>query len=575
MRSVLSIPAIFLWTLSLAAQSGNQPAPPVVTLHAAARLVVVDVTVTDAHGNPVRHLPESAFHLAEGGRPQILAGMEEHSAASDAAAAARAGAGLPPLQPGVFTNLVPPPQTTPTILLFDALNTPASSQGWVRRQVMNYLRTAPPNTRIAIFGLNSQLVLLQNFTTDIGRLRAAMAGVHPQGAGPGDLDVEAPSAAVAQIHSQLMADQPPVGPGQEGFLEQALSDFVDIDYNVNEAQRATITLRAFHQIALFLAGVPGRKNLIWFSGGFPLSLIPPRTPTNYTGEPTWKREYRETMDLLARERIAIYPVDAHGLDVSGASSSERMESQSAMYEMADDSGGKAFMNTNGVAQAVAQVVSSGSDYYTLAYVPSDKNAHGEYRKIRVAVDAPTGLQLSYRRGYYAEPAVSTAIAASDDEGPSPVRAAAAYLAPPATQIQFFARVLPSLAGVVPVADSTRRQLDPTHNRRYGIEYSADVRSLDVETLPDGRRQSHLEFVSLVYDPRGRVIRSDVKSLHMTWTPEQWVTAVQRGARYQQEISLPAEGTSLRLIIHDLENGHLGSLDVSATGLEPNSARPPK
>jgi VWFA-related protein len=569
--SPLHYAAVLVLALPLAAQTTSQlneptaAGAPGLTLHANARLVIVDVTVTDAHGAPVHHLGQSAFHLSESGREQRLLHVEEHSGASDAAVAAKAAASLPPLQHGVFTNLVAAQPSTPTILLFDALNTPTASQGWVRRQVLNYLRTAPANTRIAIFGL----VVLQNFTSDPARLRAAMEGVHPQAAAAGNLDAEGPTEEETNIQSHLLADQPPVGPGQEGFMEQALSDFEAITQNVNEAQRATMTLRAFRQIALFLAGIPGRKNLIWFSGGFPLSLIPPRTPTNPAGEPTWKAEYHDTMDLMARERIAIYPVDAHGLEISGAGSSVHMEAQTAMYEMAEETGGKAFMNTNGMGQAVAEVLSSGSDYYTLAYVPTDPNAHGEYRRIRIKVDPSSGYELSYRRGYYANAADIPAVAAGPGGGPTAGQAAAAYLAPPARQIQFFARVLPETASAILAADSPRRRLEAAASRRYEIEYSTDLRNLAIKKMADGRRQAHLEFLAMVYDAQGRVIRSDVKALRLTWTLEQLATAAQYGARYRQEISLPVDGTSLRLILHDLTNGRLGSLDIFAAALTPN------
>lgn len=39
-------------------------------------------------------------------------------------------------------------------------------------------------------------------------------------------------------------------------------------------QRIGTTLQALPQLARYLSGVPGRKNVIWFSGSFPISIFP-------------------------------------------------------------------------------------------------------------------------------------------------------------------------------------------------------------------------------------------------------------------------------------------------------------
>src|SRR5271156_5772898 len=84
------------------AQTADAPVRPAAapTIHATARLVVVDVVVTDGNGNPVKGLKQSDFHLIERKSPQTIQSFEEHTGDSQAAAAAVARR----LQPGVFTN---------------------------------------------------------------------------------------------------------------------------------------------------------------------------------------------------------------------------------------------------------------------------------------------------------------------------------------------------------------------------------------------------------------------------------------------------------------------------------------
>ena len=51
------------------------------------------------------------------------------------------------------------------------------------------------------------------------------------------------------------------------------------------------------QLARFLEGMPGRKNLIWFTGFVPLALVAATSPR---GRP------------IARAHVAVYPIDPRG-----------------------------------------------------------------------------------------------------------------------------------------------------------------------------------------------------------------------------------------------------------------------
>jgi hypothetical protein len=244
----------------------------------------------------------------------------------------------------------------------------------------------------------------------------------------------------------------------------------------SKAETAGATLHAMHQLALYLAGIPGRKNLIWFSSAFPLNLMPHGSAmaVPFIGASSWDVEYRETVNILARSRVAVYPVDARGLEINF--SNNTFEAQQTMQEVAEDTGGKAFINTNGLAQAAETVVNSGSNFYTLAYVPTDADSHGEFRSIHVDLNNNNGLKLAYRRGYYADASASASAATLRET----VETATTYLAPPATQVPFYARVLPLPAGAPDIvapgeAPHLRRSLEPGHFLRYSVEYSTDVR----------------------------------------------------------------------------------------------------
>ena len=247
-------------------------------------------------------------------------------------------------------------------------------------------------------------------------------------------------------------------------LKQLQADHGEMTTN----QRVAETLAAFRTIARSVAGYPERKNLVWVSSSFPLVYQPQLALTFDTTRPvfyrTYEREMRETANIMGDAQISIYPVDPRGLvgaeivDASkpmtgrnrkgpirrcrysgnsvNRSSDDRLNDQTSMQEVADLTGGRAFLNRNDINNAVALSVADGSSYYTLAYYPANKAWHGEFRTIHIRV-ARKGVQLRYRSGYYATDA-SQEPRTRDAELVQALRSDA----PPATMVIFDAKVLP-------------------------------------------------------------------------------------------------------------------------------------
>ncbi len=109
------------------------------TLKTKARLVLVDVVVTNDKGDPVTGLQKKDFEVFEDGQPQTISTFEEHRGAPITQIQ------MPPLPPHVFTNF-PLVQAADSvnIILLDALNTPSRDQLYVRSQMLKYLKTIPP-----------------------------------------------------------------------------------------------------------------------------------------------------------------------------------------------------------------------------------------------------------------------------------------------------------------------------------------------------------------------------------------------------------------------------------------------
>jgi VWFA-related protein len=522
------------------------------TLRTGTQIVTIDVIVTGDHGNPVRNLQQRDFKVYENGSEQAVTLFEEHSAA-----AAVTPAAMPKLAPNVYTNFPTATEGGPkNLLLFDLLNTPVDRQAYAREQLLAFLKTMKPGTRLALFTLTSRLNLLEGFTSDPALLVAALNAL--------------------EIHSSpILAD--PIG--TMGFADSVAQmpmanpktmTIARQDEDERSAQqnrfRAVYTLGAMNQLAHYLSGTAGRKNLIWFSNSFPAGLF------NSTG--SVQTDFRKTMNLLARSQVAVYPVGLRGLantplsDVSatkyalngGVAVNDDSDQFGALVRderatsdrMAKATGGKAFVNGNDLAQAVTQALEDGSHYYTLVYSPSDKRDDGSYRKISVV--AASAYRLAYRDGYYAD---------SPDAQADVMRAAMQRGAPAPSEIIFNAMVVANPAtSDKPAAGNKSSPKSKPPYRLLTVAYAANPGDITMPERPDGTRQVDLDFVSLVYDREGQLFTQQSDQVNVFAKQAAIQQVLKEGVRYQQQIAVPAKGEYyLRIGIHDLIGDKVGVIEI--------------
>jgi VWFA-related protein len=387
-----------------------------------ARIVVIDVVVTGKKHRPLTGLHQQDFQVAEDGHPQIIHYFEEHSGAEPVQLS------VPDLPPNVFTNI---PRVKPgdsvTVLVLDSLNTPLDDQKRVHAQVLKYLKKPQPGRRIAIFTLGTQLRLIQSFTDDPALLAAAFSqgkkGVGAQ-ASP-LLQSTAETASTQETAAAMMEYAPEAAAAVQQFAAEQNSIRTDV--------RIKLTLAALQQLASYLAAFPGRKNVAWFSGGFPVAILPdPGGAQPFNAQSDNQQEVRKTDALLTSAQLAIYPLGCEGVTVdslysAGADSrlttrselsrpqggaQERNSNHAAMDMIAKQTGGAAFYSSNSLTDALDRVAGHGSNFYTLTYTSTNPATDGRYRKIQVALDR-SGYQLDYRRGYYTDDGKSTQAPAAE------------------------------------------------------------------------------------------------------------------------------------------------------------------
>ncbi|HEY9137346.1 MAG TPA: VWA domain-containing protein [Terriglobus sp.] len=561
---------LYLLAAPLSAQKPSPDSSP--TIKTQARLVLVDAVVTDRNGKAVHGLKATDFHLTEDNAPQAVRNFEEHIAGVSAQA------GAVSMPPGMFTNFTTtPPDNVTNILLIDRLNTDQQDQLNLQRQLVTFLKGATPGTRIGIFILGSQLSMLQGPTTDLTRLRAAMLSTTTRDA------VLKPD----QLHDSF-ADQME----NMGVSQAVVNSLRQMEARNNASQldlRVKLTLDAMDLLGRYLSGLPGRKNLVWLSGAFPLNVFPNSitAPLNpFDTAANYESQLRRTSTLLAQAQVAVYPVGAAGLRVSPvfdaentktyanrlhASQPSRMANDNAEFEstivaendtmkrMAESTGGRAFHDTNGLAEAVASALTDGADYYPLAYTPTNTKTDGGYRKIKLELTNPA-YTLRYRSGYYASP---TNVAAHTSAA---MRSATALGTPAPTEIFLKSAVLPAVAGNPEEATAAPHNLLAVNVtgpfQRYTIDTIINPTDLTFLHSDDGKVYASFDVAVLVYSAEGVLVNRLVNQLRAAAAPQEFQQDLQQGVQFHEEISVPAKGDYfLRIVVHDVGTDKLGAVEV--------------
>lgn len=535
---------------ALAPQESGQV--PGLTIRVSSRLVLVDVVVTDKHGQPVLGLKPTDFTVAEKGKPQKISVFTPPNQTAKPAA--------PALSPGVYSNRPEyrSPSGPPTVILLDAVNTPLENQTEARTQMMKFaVENFKPGNEVAVLALTNELRMLQDFTTDPSVLQQAFQRYGAQKPGHTDepaeamrVDISGPGVGVAaaRVTSRL-----------EAFQKEELTNVVD--------HRVEITLAALRALSRILGGIPGRKNVVWLSAGFPFSLLPNQQieapiesefeanqarmakcenygcPDPVSGaensinsgqQRVYADQIRNVSAQLASAQIAIYPVDVRGLETATDSSS--YSSQQTMKEVAAETGGAAFINRNDIHAGVERAMADQAASYTLGYYPADKKWDGGYRTISVKVDRE-GVEVRHRDGYFAlDPAKEDHKMFAQD------LSEAIQDRISATEVPFYAKV---------------SALDKGKTR---FEFMVDGNAFSVEDAGNGKHLN-LDFEVAIVAPDGKQITSRIMKVDKVLPLETYQEIMKEGLSVHLDVDTPRGKNLAWLAVRDNRNGYVGTLQA--------------
>jgi VWFA-related protein len=536
----------FLPLLLVSAVGGGAQTASDGTIQVTTRLVQISVVVRDKNG-PVAGLTKENFTVLDNGKPQRI----DVFSAADSRNRKQTSVGAIPQ--GFASNTINAAGEVPnsaTVILFDRLNssndgtsetdalgrqtnnvpklgaatndlTALNDQKDAIKQLVSYLRTIREGDRVALFVLGYQLHIVQDFTGDPNTLVRAAERI--KALDQAGIEV----TSMAQLAALL--EPPPVSNMDGSVTSVGTPGFADSITTLSAITRATATADAFEAIARHMSGLPGRKNLVWMSAGFPFKPVVAQRKIGVQAQAQvenaddFSSQLNRASKALNDANVALYPVDYQGLN--GAY-------PEVMMRLASATGGNVTYHTNDLKEAVTTAIADGDVSYTLGFYSADKREDGKLHDLKVKVNQQD-VDLHYRSGYY-----STAGVLSEKQRKA-----------------VLGELLGSDVNSSQIGLVVSGEPDPANPESYRITINVDASHLDFTQKGD-RRTGQLSLVMRLESSKSKNPLAGAMAL--SFTEEQFQNVLKHGFVIHQTVQAGASDR-LRIVVQDQSTGMAGAV----------------
>jgi len=575
----------FSLSAGLAQQSLPDAPPPnqQTVIRSSVRLVQVSVVVEDKKGNPVTGLKQEDFTVLDEGKPQKIAFF---TAATPPLATPSTDQPSPKpvklLPANAFTNRYDlKGQDAPgavTVVLFDSLNTAPQDQSFVRKEVIHFLQTLKPQDHVAVYGLTTQLLILHDFTRDSADLVAAANRYSPKELAAFDA-THTPEIDLASLGAD---------PVQWAMLQNSINNANGIISEQYTKDRVAMTVEAMNEIANHVSNIPGRKSIVWISGGLPIQtgsakLGKPgyggpsgigastdnRLPQHDRALVNFDEMVRQVADSLNRSNIAMYAIDAKGVELDPAMDFSKraalvgdqvrerdtsvlnaeQDARDSSKFLADRTGGLAFFGNNDIRTAIRRAFDDGRYAYNIAFYPNHGEWDGKFRTIKI--ESKQGLKLRYRSGYYA----------------SPDRADTKAVIADALQQAADSPLDATNLGMIVSGQSAKDA------RILELHIGVDPKQLLLQSSGD-RRKGAVDLYFLQLDAAGKRVAAEEQHLELNIEVKQYEYLSKVAMVLDRHVTIAPQSTELRVVLRDAGSGSLGSVTLPTDAFLPKNEAAP-
>jgi VWFA-related protein len=551
-------------TASLSSLSHTKPNNQDEAVRLRTELIQVQVVVTDKQGRVVEDLNKDDFELLEQGKPQEVSFFSlERVGLRPAGPSAKTPDPIAPERPTTSSATSSTPSRS-VVLFLDTLHLSGPSlirSRLAAKQFVDEQLTDQDTVIIAssggVFGIfqnaaRNRLALhrLIERINDFDSSRQSnftpyIAGMVKMG------DRTAHDVAVQILMDELRIDRVFAAAMVRGRVNEVLEV---------ATYRRQSTLSVLSAVAGRLAGMSGQRLLILLSDGFSMR--------DFNGAPD-SRDVQSSISKAVRTGVIIYSIDVKGLEVaaefdasrrsitggsvmigrlSSYMSASAKDLQDGLNALAQDTGGRAFFNTNDLNGAVRKAVDMTRTYYALAYYPPDDRGTKEFRRITVRVKTHPEYSVRAQKGYFAS---DLRKAEEKEQAQSPQQ-----------------RLLTAIAKPLPVGD-----IGVTASADY-LEAGTDSNQVSLQASIDGTRLSYreengrqaleLELAAVVYDRTGKPVHSITETIRGSLSVEEVEAAKRTGFHYSKRMSLKPGLYNIRIGLREVGTDRVGT---AATWLE--------
>jgi VWFA-related protein len=372
-------------------------------------VVSVDVYVTDKKGR-VTGLTRNDFQIFEDGQVMGITNflaVEGGKAVGAPAEAAPAVPGAPKLPPGYEQVTVPEDQKLRLVIYIDNYNLKPFDRNRVMRELRVFLdQKLRRGDEVMLVTYDRELHVRHPFTADPASIAAQL------------LDIEKISAQGVHQESDRREvlkniDDSQAGPQAMSFARAyAGATFNDLSFSID----------ALKNVVSSLAGMPGRKAVVYVSDGLPMisgedvfyAVQNKFTGTSIISEDSEfdaSRRFEELASQANANRVTFYTIDAGGLRTYSSTSAENATAgqgvyidsinmsnmQSPLQMIAEKTGGVSVINSNNVGPQLDRIAEDFNSFYSLGYSPTHQG-DGRYHKITIKVKRK-GANVRFREGY--------------------------------------------------------------------------------------------------------------------------------------------------------------------------------
>jgi len=538
---------LLLSVISLYAQQPSPAEQPATTLSTTTELVLVPVQVKGSDGKPLLNLKQQDFILKSDGKPQPISVFEESQAASP-----KPPSPQPPAKPNqqIYSSVPDggmPPQLL--IIAIDLVNTPFLEQGRAKQQLLKYLSEDLPTQPFALVAITKYgLRQIHSFSSDPAALAAALRR----------MQISTTKDEMQDVTLDTL------GSGDQNQMQKAFNESqIYGAYAVKMAAEATLT--GLEQIAQAYAGVPGRKSVIWLTGGLPMLLTNPISGGVMTIDTDLIDKFQDAFSALNTANIAIYSVNLNGLNSStpnyarnnygnnrgmavGSSQNINGTYRGMGQPLADDptegikllankTGGKWCTSMTELKTCIDQAVQDSTSYYLLGfYVPQNDRKPG-WHKVEVKLVSGRDSVRS-RPNYYLAPQTEPTTKQIGLMIRDAANAKIGY-----TGLAFTVERLPDDAAGAPAA-----------------KLRVHVPATSIVT-PSGDQKTLAYDIAVVQLTATGDVVSNIRFTHLNFTPEQTDNSLAHGWSVNEPSPPLASPAAVKYIIRDSGTGRIGSVVV--------------